>query len=88
MLYFMDDQDVQWKFSFIYYNGRLFGGTRNEYRLTRMTPFIRESGLRAGDELILARSDARRTIAFRRQKGPSVDGGVLKLGTAWKVVSL
>ena len=45
---FVDDAGSIWKFAFIYYNNKFFGGTRNEYRLTRMTPFINEHQLRAG----------------------------------------
>ena len=30
-----------WCFNFIHYNNKLFGGTRFEYRLTRMTGYLR-----------------------------------------------
>lgn len=30
-----------WSFNFIHYNNKLFGGTRFEYRLTRMTEYLR-----------------------------------------------
>lgn len=36
-----------------YYNSRKFGGTRDEFRITRISQFIRESRLRPGDSLIL-----------------------------------
>lgn len=42
-------------FNFIYYNGKLFGGTRNEYRLTCMTAYLRECGAIVGDEVVLSR---------------------------------
>lgn len=87
-LYFRDDENVQWEFAFIYYNNRLFGGTRNEYRLTRMTPFINGNGLHAGDELILETEGEVRTIRFKRAHNPAVIDGVLKLGSAWKVVGI
>ena len=45
-LVFRDPLGSKWTFSFIYYNNRFFGGTRNEYRLTCMTPFIRAHNLR------------------------------------------
>jgi hypothetical protein len=86
---FRDVEGCQWEFAFIYYNNRLLGGTRNEYRLTRMTPFINSNGLRAGDELILERGDGgARTIRYNRRRAPALAEGVLKLGTAWKVVSI
>lgn len=87
-LIFYDDQDGRWELAFIYYNNRFFGGTRNEFRLTRMTPFIHQTGLEAGDELILERSEeGRYLIKYRRAKeaGRSKDG-VLRLGTSWRVV--
>lgn len=88
-LYFRDDEGSQWEFAFIYYNNKLFGGTRNEYRLTRMTPFINSNGLKAGDELILEKeAEGARTVRFKRRREPVVTDGVLRLGTAWKVVGI
>lgn len=87
-LIFYDDKDERWELAFIYYNNRFFGGTRNEFRLTRMTPFIHQTGLEAGDELILERSEqGRYLIKYRRAKitGRSKDG-VLRLGSSWRVV--
>ena len=88
-LYFRDEDGTQWEFAFIYYNNRLFGGTRNEYRLTRMTPFINGNGLHAGDELILEkRAGGARTVRFMRRRTPVEIGGVLRLGSTWKVVNI
>ncbi|RIX31853.1 EcoRII N-terminal effector-binding domain-containing protein [Sphingomonas edaphi] len=87
-LYFRDDEGAQWEFAFIYYNNRFFGGTRNEYRLTRMTPYINGNGLKAGDELILERHPGgARTVTFRRSRAPVVEEGVLRLGSGWKIVA-
>jgi hypothetical protein len=89
-LFFEDDSGTVWEFAFIYYNNRLFGGTRNEYRLTRMTPFIRINGLVAGDEIILERPEGtKRRVRYRRAKiaGRGQDG-VLRLGTQWKVIDI
>lgn len=89
-LTFYDEKDERWNFAFIYYNNKFFGGTRNEFRLTCMTPFLRESGLKAGDEIILERSDeGRYLIKYRRAKdsgrGPD---GILRLGSNWRVVEI
>lgn len=51
---FTDRSGGRWKFNFIYYNNKFFGGTRNEYRLTGMIPFIRENNLKAGDTVVLS----------------------------------
>ncbi len=86
-MFFRDETGRQWEFAFIYYNGRLFGGTRNEYRLTRMTPFIRQAGLRAGDELIFEhREEEGYSVRYTRAREIRIRDGVLKLGGGWKVV--
>lgn len=43
-----------WKLRYIYYNNRLHAaiGTRNEYRLTHLTRYLREAGARVGDALV------------------------------------
>lgn len=88
LLHFMDESGRFWDFAFIYYNNRLFGGTRNEYRLTRMTKFIREANLVPGDEVILSRDEEDRyRVAYRRKTKPDrTAAGALKLGTGWRIV--
>ena len=79
-----DDSGREWAFTFIYYNNRFFGGTRNEYRLTGMTAFIREFNLKAGDKVIIKRDSPRHIrITFRRAHEK---GKVLRLSTNWKVI--
>ena len=82
-------------FAFIYYNNKRFNeGTRNEYRLTRMTRFIREAGLSAGDEVIFHRSSSGKYfVEYRRKndpKGSSAGIGrtVLTLGSGWRTVKI
>ena len=88
-LMFLDDGGTFWEFAFIYYNNKFFDGTRNEYRLTRMTRYIREAGLVVGDEVILSRESDRYRVSHRRkQQVERTAGGVLRLGTAWRVVQL
>jgi hypothetical protein len=43
--------------SYIFYNNRCFGGTRFEYRLTGLTRWIKNHGLRSGDFLQITRTD-------------------------------
>lgn len=90
LLNFVDEGGHFWDFAFIYYNNRLFGGTRNEYRLTRMTKYIRGAGLVPGDEIRLSRSvDGRYSVAYQRQHQPQRSvTGALKLGSGWRVVPL
>ena len=87
-LRFLDDGSTLWEFAFIYYNNALFDGTRNEYRLTRMTKYIRQAGLIAGDELTLSRDGDRYLVSHRRERKVERSGGVLKLGTGWRIVPI
>ena len=50
----VDDGGRLWKLRYIYYNNRLHAprGTRNEYRLTHLTRFLRDAGARVGDSLV------------------------------------
>ena len=48
-----DEQGAVWKLRYIYYNGKLHDtSTRNEYRITYMTKFLRESGAMVGDAVV------------------------------------
>jgi restriction endonuclease EcoRII-like protein len=83
----LDETGRIWYFNFIYYNNKFFGGTRNEYRLTGMTEFIRAFNLKTGDTVVLEKlSDRLSRITYRRKNEP-LRTGILKLGTAgWRVV--
>lgn len=88
-LVFRDDGAERWTFEFIYYNNRFFGGTRNEYRLTCMTNYLRSNNLKAGDEVLLSRDDeGRYSVSFKRKKQAVLENGKLKLGGTWKIVDL
>lgn len=87
-LRFLDDGGTSWEFAFIYYNNSLFEGTRNEYRLTRMTKYIRQAGLIAGDELTLSRDGDRFLVSHRRARKLEHSESVLKLGSGWRVVPI
>lgn len=87
-LRFFDNGDAFWEFAFIYYNNALFDGTRNEYRLTRMTKYIRQARLIAGDELTLSRDSDRYLVSHRRDRKQEYSGSVLKLGTGWRIVPI
>ena len=86
-LVFEDEAAQHWKFNFIYYNNRFFGGTRNEYRLTGMTSFIRQNNLKVGDTIILSRKeDGCLNVKCQRQSiTPDGKPKIVITGT-WKVV--
>lgn len=87
-LNFVDDGGSFWEFAFIYYNNKFFDGTRNEYRLTRMTRYIRQAGLAVGDEVILTREGDRYYVSHSRKQPVERTNGILKLGTGWRVIQI
>lgn len=50
----VDGSGRVWRLRYIYYNNSLHApnGTRNEYRLTHLTRYLRGAGARAGDSLV------------------------------------
>ncbi len=73
----VDDSGKEWKLRFIHYNNRIHteSGTRNEYRLTHLTPFFKRASAKPGDQLIftatsmparylitVSRADDKRTV--------------------------
>lgn len=90
VLVFEDTSGEFWSFNFIYYNGKLFGGTRNEYRLTGMTAFIKRNNLKTGDKIFFHRlSDEKLLVKHQRMSEISASTStVLKLGSNWKVVNI
>lgn len=90
----LDSGDV-WRFMYIYYNNRFFGGTRNEYRLTHMTAFLRAVNAKAGDEVRFSLDEDRSyRVQLERaanarvdEEAPSYEAGVLVLSGGWKVIN-
>jgi hypothetical protein len=55
-----EENGVKHKFRYIYYNNRLHDkkGTRNEYRITHMTGYLRKLGANEGDILEISKSQS------------------------------
>jgi hypothetical protein len=90
-LFFADAAGERWEFAFIYYTNRLHGrGTRNEYRLTRMTPYFHRHNLKPGDEVILKRSERDHFSVEHRRKNQAEwkPGSVLRLSAGWKIIEI
>jgi Restriction endonuclease EcoRII, N-terminal len=90
-LSFRDTDGVTvWPFVFIYYNNRHFGGTRNEFRLTWMTRYLRAKNAQVGDEVQFSRDEDGRLHVACRRVSPHVadDEVILKLSGGWKVISI
>ena len=82
---------TRWVFNFIYYNNRFFGGTRNEYRLTCMTQYLRNSNAKVGDEVLFSLNDDHSyELGIVRAKDLSTvtrEDGILILSGGWKIVN-
>jgi hypothetical protein len=91
MIQCVDDKGEKVCFRFVYYNNRLHdsGGTRNEYRVTRMTGWFRDVGAREGDEFEISKNDANANYEIRVHSKaflnppPDEDGVRIKL-TKWR----
>lgn len=83
--------NARWVFNFIYYNNRLFGGTRNEYRLTCMTKYLRSIDARIGDELVFSTDDNASYEVDLVRASRSADlinvDGCLVLSGGWTVIN-
>jgi hypothetical protein len=75
-----------WTFSYIHYNNKMYGGTRNEYRLTRVAAYIREKGLSAGDVVMLDRTGKDYLISFNHKNKVLEDEVSIRLSGKKKVV--
>lgn len=88
---FEDAAGTPWEFAFIYYNNRRFGGTRNEYRLTRMTRYIRQASLASGDEVILRRDEHGRYAIRHELANSATSSGprsTLTLSGGWRIIDI
>lgn len=86
-----DAAGEHWEFAFIYYNNRQFGGTRNEFRLTRMTRYIRQAGLASGDDIIFHRDEHGRYRIEHEFKTSAISTrgkSVLTLGGGWRIIDI
>lgn len=82
----VDSSGETWRFRYIYYNNKLHGqGTRNEYRITRITKFIKKFEIQPGDELMFSRqSEGLYSIEINHKVAPPNAGAVKLRG--WRQV--
>lgn len=89
-LVFRDDDGItRWEFVFIYYNNRFFGGTRNEYRLTCMTKYLRSKNAKVNDDVVLSRdAEDRLSVRCDRASSNNSDSDVIVLSGGWKIIPI
>ena len=86
---FEDEYGKVWCFSFIYYNNKLRGGTRNEYRLTGMTAYLKQVNAKENDVLIFEKIDDDYYIKIKTDDDKYLDDEnivSLVLDDKWKVI--
>ncbi|QHE51677.1 EcoRII N-terminal effector-binding domain-containing protein [Pontibacillus sp. HMF3514] len=86
-LRFYDDYGDYWDFMFIHYNNKFFEGTRDEYRLTGMTSFIKQNNLTSGDEIFLSRDNDQLHLSYKQSSNEDSQT-IMKLSKSWKVIKL
>lgn len=64
-----DEHGEERQLRYVYYNKKLHGtGTRNEYRITHLTKYLRDANARPGDALIFAGVEGSGVYRIRVQK--------------------
>ncbi|GBH26537.1 EcoRII N-terminal effector-binding domain-containing protein [Burkholderia vietnamiensis] len=91
LVVFERENRERWEFNFIYYNNKLFKeGTRNEYRLTGMTKFMRAIDAKVDDVLVFSRDENASfevdIIRSNASYGSEIDGDTLVLGGGWTII--
>jgi hypothetical protein len=84
------DGITRWDFNFIYYNNKYFGGTRNEFRLTCMTKYLKARSAGVGDLVVLSKDPEGRLVVDLKQSNQPVvrQDNVLVLSGGWKVIRI
>lgn len=86
-----DEDGEERQLRYIYYNKKLHGtGTRDEYRITHLTKYLRDAGARPGDALVFAGAPGSGVyrISLHKARPSEADGGaadVIRL-SGWRRV--
>ncbi|MGX5637681.1 EcoRII N-terminal effector-binding domain-containing protein [Brevundimonas diminuta ATCC 11568] len=84
-----DEHGEDRQLRYIYYNKKLHGtGTRDEYRITHLTKYLRDAGARPGDALVFTGVEGSGVYRIRVEKAASSqtqpgDPGVIRL-SGWR----
>jgi hypothetical protein len=85
----VDERGTKWDWCWIYYNSRLHKrGTRDEYRLTRITGFLRSVGAAEGQILQLRSLDRPGRYEARILDRPAKEVLALSTSGTWKAVRI
>lgn len=81
-----DEEGRWWRFRYVYYNNKLTDprGTRNEYRITRMTNYLRSVAATEGQSIVFRKNEDG-TYRISLEMEPLGDLGVTEL-SGWRQV--
>lgn len=81
-----DEEGRWWRFRYVYYNNKLTDprGTRNEYRITRMTSYLRSVAATEGQSIVFRKSEDG-TYRISLESEPLADLGVTEL-SGWRQI--
>ena len=87
----LDDDDIEWRLRFIHYNNKFHdqNGTRDEYRLTHTTSFLRKMNAEPGDHFLLSchKGENLYRIAVRKSAPQPFGEGRMRVAlTGWSKV--
>ncbi|MCX4219844.1 hypothetical protein MKZ87_19550 [Pseudomonas sp. MCal1] len=88
---FEEQDNTRWEFCYIHYNNKLFGGTRNEYRLTGMTNYLRSTNANVGDIISFSKNDDLsykiKIIRSRTSNNDNATCDTLILTSGWTIIN-
>jgi len=85
----IDSEGALWECAFIYYNNKFFGGTRNEYRLTRLQNMFKHFGIKPNDEMIMTvKNNASYQIEFLKNKSIKTTMETITISNKWRVINI
>jgi hypothetical protein len=84
---FVDLDGQQWRFRYIYYNTKLHGtGTRNEYRITCTSKFMKQNQAKEGDVLSITKDEKGDYLIHVKTHTEVLETGTIVKLRGWRTV--
>ena len=76
-IFCVDESMKKWRLRFVYYNNKIHStnGTRNEYRITHLTKYLKSSNSSPGDALVFASSPEANCFTMHLERAKKVASG-------------
>lgn len=94
---FFDEENVAWKFQYVYYNDIYFGKEKkrahDEHRLTCVTKYIKQNSIKSGDSIWFSIDENNvRKIGFEKAKKEEIENkyenNIIKLSNGWRYIEI